>query len=210
MDVYRDDDKTGDMILHKKTDDDFDQIGKFKTIKNKETGEKTYELKEKKNGTAKTRIDKIEKGILSDGMNFKTNDNVISVGGENQATVGGFENFITQFSDMVDKEIGGFYYTPTGKDDIKDISHIYVGNFQNNSDIEAFATPKSQILGADLMKRLDIHTSFHTHLSRFDDNYKLVASSTGQKNDMTYKKNQSANGIKRFIILTTGYKPIKY
>jgi RHS repeat-associated protein len=211
MDVYRYDDKTGEMILHKKTDDNFDQIGKFKTVKNKETGEKTYELKTKKDGTAKTRIDNIEKGILSDGINFKENNNVINVGGEGQATVAGFESFITQFSDMIDKEIGGFYYTPTGKNSISDISHIYVGKFQNNTDQKAFATPKFHLVRPDLVGTLDIHTDFHTHLSRFPESAKLVPSGLSLPGgDMQYKKNQSVHGIKRFIILTTGYPPIPY
>lgn len=69
-DVYRFDDKTGEMILYQQTNDDFDQIGRFKYDKKTDT----YKLKTNKNGEARTRIDNIEKGILSDGMNFKTND----------------------------------------------------------------------------------------------------------------------------------------
>ena len=68
MDVYRFDDKTGEMHLFLQTDDDFDQIGRFKYDKKTDT----YVLKTNKNGEARTRIDNIEKGILSDGMNFKT------------------------------------------------------------------------------------------------------------------------------------------
>lgn len=49
-------------------------------------------LKTNKNGEARTRIDNIEKGILSDGMNFKTNANVWEVGGQEQPTVEGFQN----------------------------------------------------------------------------------------------------------------------
>ncbi|MDR1553978.1 MAG: hypothetical protein LBS69_11050 [Prevotellaceae bacterium] len=203
MDVYRYNDKTGEMILHKKTDDNFDQIGKFKY--DKKTGE--YTLRTNKKGEAKTRIDNIEKGILSDKMNFKTNDNVINVIGDRENFVKGFESFITQFSDMVNKEIGGFYYTSTGGNNI---SHIYVGNFQNNTDQKAFAVPKFHSVRPDLVGKLQVNTSFHTHLSRFDASYKLVPSSIGVQNDMTYKKGQTTNGIKRFIILTTGYKPIEY
>jgi RHS repeat-associated protein len=204
MDVYRYDDKTGEMSLFKKTDDDFDQIGKFKYDKKTDT----YTLKEKKDGTAKTRIDNIEKGILSDGMNFKTNDNVINVSGEGQATVGGFENFITQFSDMVNKEIAGFYFTPAGGNDI---SQIYVGNFKNNTDQKAFATPKLQSVRPDLVGKLEVNTAFHTHLSRFPESAKLVPSGLSLPGgDMAYKRGQIANGIKRFIILTTGYPPIQY
>ena len=62
MDVYRYDEKTGDLILAKTTDDKTDQIGKFKH--DKKTGE--YTLKTNKKGEAKTSIDNIEKGILKD------------------------------------------------------------------------------------------------------------------------------------------------
>ena len=67
-------------------------------------------------------------------MNLKANDYVIDVGGKGQAFVNGFQRFITQFSDMIDKEIGGFYYTPIGKNNENDISHIYVGKYINNTD----------------------------------------------------------------------------
>ena len=140
MYIYRYDDKTGAMSVFRKTEDDFDQIGKFKYDKKTDI----YTLNEKKDRTARTRLDNIEKGILSDGMNFMTNDYVINVGGE-----------------------------------------------------------------PDLVGKLDIHTSFHTHLSRFPDSAKLVPSST-PGGDMDYKRGQIANGIKRFIILTTGYPPIPY
>ena len=78
MDIYRFDNQTGIFTLYQKTDDDFDQIGKFK--KNKDTGE--FELRTNKRGKAKTLLNNIEKGILSDGMNMKTADNAIAVGGE--------------------------------------------------------------------------------------------------------------------------------
>lgn len=106
MDVYRFDDKTGEMHLFLQTDDDFDQIGRFKYDKKTDT----YVLKTNKNGEARTRIDNIEKGILSDGMNFKTNANVWEVGGQEQPTVEGFQNFAIDFSEMIGREVAGFYF----------------------------------------------------------------------------------------------------
>lgn len=93
MDIYRYDNETGNLILAVKNEDKYDQIGKFSYDKKNDT----YTLKTDKRGNAKTQIDNIEKGILKDGINFMTNHNVIDVGGENQASVGGFESFITQF-----------------------------------------------------------------------------------------------------------------
>jgi len=150
-------------------------------------------------------------GILSDGMNFKTNDYVINVEGEDQATVEGFQSFITQFSDMINKEIGGFYYTPIGKNDEKDISHVYVGKYLNNRDQKAVAVARFDLVSPDLVGKLEVHTAFHTHLSRFPDDAKLFPSGRYLPDgDLDYKRDQINNGIKIFIILTTGYDPIKY
>jgi len=88
MDDYRYDDKT-DRVLGYHL--------------NKKTGE--YEQNTKWYQT-KTRMEGIEKGILSDGVNFKENDNVISVGGEGKPTITGVENFVIELSEMVGLEIG--------------------------------------------------------------------------------------------------------
>ena len=50
----------------------------------------TYTLKTNRKGEARTRIDNVEKSILSDGMNFMTNDNMWTIGGAGQPTVEGF------------------------------------------------------------------------------------------------------------------------
>lgn len=125
MDIYRYDDKTGEFILYQETDDNFDQVGKFKY--DKKTGE--YTLQTNKKGEAKTRISHVEKGILSDGINFMENNNIIAVGGEGQATVDGVETFALNLSDMVGKEIGGAYFS---KDGTESTTHISIGRYENN------------------------------------------------------------------------------
>ncbi len=50
----------------------------------------TYTLKTNRKGEARTRMDNVEKSILSDGMNFMTNDNMWTIGGAGQPTVEGF------------------------------------------------------------------------------------------------------------------------
>lgn len=72
----------GDVKLITKNDDP-DRILK---INNK------GEVKCKKNGEAKVAIDGIEHGILSDGMNFKTESNLFAVGGEGQPSAEGLRN----------------------------------------------------------------------------------------------------------------------
>jgi len=208
MDVYRYDDKTGAFTLYQKNDDKFDQVGKFKTVTNKETGEKSYELKTNKDGTAKTRMDNVEKGILSDGINFMKNDNVIAVGGKGQATTAGVENFVINLSEMVGKEIGGYEFS--GKGDNQP-SKVYISNYQMNTDQKAYSSFRYNIAGIKSPDEINIYTDFHTHLSRFPENAKLRPSGIDLPGgDMEHKRSQSIFGIKRFIILTKGYDPIPY
>ncbi|MGN0186874.1 MAG: RHS repeat-associated core domain-containing protein [Paludibacteraceae bacterium] len=124
LDDYRYDDKTGDFHLMKQTDDKTDRVLGYHL--NKETGE--YEQNTKWYQT-KTRMEMVEKGILSDGVNFMINNNVIAVGGEGQASVDGVEAFVVNLSDMVGKEIGGAYFS---KDGIGSTTHISIGRYKNN------------------------------------------------------------------------------
>jgi RHS repeat-associated protein len=204
MDVYRYDDKTGDMILHQRNDDKFDQVGKFKY--DKKTGE--YTLQTNKKGEAKTKIDNIEKGILSDGINFKENNNVIDVGGEGQATVPGVENFLLDLSNMIGKELGGYYLSDKNSNDI---NFIYVGNFKNNSDQYADGSFNLRSARPNLSRNdVDVKVHFHTHLSRFGDNDRLRPSSLGHRNDLRFKSNQLDNNpLLKFLIITNP-KPFCY
>ena len=131
MDIYRYDDKTGEMILAKQTDDNFDQIGKFKYDKKTDT----YTLQTNKKGEAKTRMDNIEKGILSDGMNFMTNDKSWSVGAEGQPTVAGFQDFAIGFAEMINKEVSGYYLSSPQTPNT--VSTIYMGRHINNTATES-------------------------------------------------------------------------
>ena len=125
MDDYRYDDKTGQFHLMKQTDDKTDRVLGY--YLNKKTGE--YEQNTKWYQT-KTRMEGVEKGILSDGVNFMSNNNIIAVGGEGQASIDGVEAFVVNLSDMVGKEIGGAYFS---KDGAGSITHISIGRYENNS-----------------------------------------------------------------------------
>ena len=59
-DIYRYDDKSGTFHLYQKNDDEFDQIARFKY--NKDTGE--HDLRRKRNGNVKFRMDNIGKGFF--------------------------------------------------------------------------------------------------------------------------------------------------
>ena len=123
MDIYRYDRKTGSFFLYEENDDDFDQIGNFK----KKGG--SFELKRKKDGTAKTILDNVHKGILKDGINFQEQDNVIVVGTEKGPSINNVESFVVQMSDFVGKEIGGSYLSTDGIT----TTHMTIGHYKNNT-----------------------------------------------------------------------------
>ncbi len=203
-DVYRYDDKTGDFILFKKTDDKFDQIGQFKYDKKT----KEYTLKTSRKGEAKTRTENIEKGILSDGANFRNQDNYIAVGGKDQASVEGVRNFVIEMSELTGKEIGGFEIAKAGE---SNASGVYLSYYKNNTDQRASTNFNLRLTGATALNQIEILTKFHTHLSRFPETDRTRPSgSLTPGGDMEYKRRQSGWGIKKFIILTKGYAPIPY
>jgi hypothetical protein len=201
MDVYRYDDKTGDMILAKETKDDFDQIGKFKY--DRKTGE--YTLKEKKDGTAKTRIDNIEKGILSDGMNFKSESNLISVGGENQASLDGVQNFIIDFSEMIGKEISGYYLADKATNNI---DYVHIGKHEKNKYDKSYKGYNPYRDYPNIVNSIYEQVSYHTHPSAAAVSDKTQASKRDMDSRDATRKNHPH--VKRFIILTKGYSPIQY
>ena len=134
---------------------------------NKKTGE--YEQNTKWYQT-KTRMEGIEKGILSDGINFKGNDNVISVGGEEAPTVTWVENFVIELSEMVGLEIGGFEYSKKG---LTEVSNVYSGRYQSskdkpsrwNTDQKTYSVFDPKVAGQCQMKWLP--TLIFAHLSHF-------------------------------------------
>lgn len=185
--------KNGDFELVAKTDDKTDRILKTDSKDNVKTNLK---------GEAKVAIDGIEKGILSDGLNLMKNDNTIAVGGEGQATIEGFEKFALDFSNHIGKEIGGYYLA--NKSDGA-INNVYLNKYQNNTATEAKGGFSLYRVNNSLFNSTYAHTSFHTHLSRFDDLSRLSPSGShdgGQSGDLKHKATQKTNGVKRFIIIT--------
>ena len=193
-DIYRYDKKTGEFILYEDTSDNFDQIGDFK--KNRKTGE--YELKTKKDGTYKIKIDNIEKNILSVGVNFLEKSQVWST---DNVSIEGFQQFIIQFSDMIGKEIAGHYYTNNNSNEI---SYIYAGKYINNTYDKSFLPSAIWNTRLDLYGTVQVHTQWHTHPSNAPS--KMYPS----RQDYSSKDTQKRNGVKRFIILTGGNPPIQY
>ena len=193
-DIYRYDNESGTFHLYQKTDDDYDQVAEFKY--HKDTGE--YELKSKRNGKVKLKMDNIEKGILSDGINLLSDSQVWST---DDVSIEGFQNFIVAYSDMIGREMGGYYYTEKGGTDLK---YINLGRGMNNTRISSQPGPGISRTRPDLYEKVDIHTNWHTHPS----NAETRLNPSPKDND--FKSTQSKNGVKRFIILTGGTSPIEF
>ncbi len=206
MDVYRYDDKTGEMILHQETNDNFDQIGRFKYDKKTDT----YTLRTNRKGEARTRMDNVEKGILSDGMNFMTNDNMWSVGGAGQPTVEGFQNFAIGFAEMINKEVSGYYMNQPGTPDV--VSDIYMGRHINNTATMSKKGGAREVNNMTLNGTAQVHTDWHTHPTY---GHSEASRTTYSEQDMKSKINalRSPHPSQRpsyFMILTRGYAPIYY
>lgn len=112
-DVYQYDNETGDFKLYQKTEDNFDQIGKF--TYNRKSGE--YLPKLGRDGNIKTYSDhlgnsnQIAKGILKDGLNLRDNGGVFMLGEKTKLTQNDIYNFALILDEVVGKEISGFIYT---------------------------------------------------------------------------------------------------
>ena len=159
-------------------------------------------LKTRKNGEVRTAINKIEKGILSDGINFKTQDQIIKVGGVNQPTIQGVEKFVLSFSNYVNKELSGFYLTNKGEDKI---SNVYISKYAMNTDKRAYSSFRLDLTNPELINKVVPNTAFHTHLTKFEDSDRLRPSTS----DLETKNSDLQNGIKKFLIITTP-KNIEY
>ena len=110
-------------------------------------------------------MDNITKGILKDGMNLKTGDNLIKVNGENsdgtdQPTTEDVESFAYEISKYVGREIRGTYVS-NNSNSVRD-SHFAIGKYKDNS----FNNVKSFGLSGVLREGFrseNIKGFFHTH-----------------------------------------------
>lgn len=126
------------------------------------SGEFLYEggvLKRKRNGNAKLRIGNIEKGILSDGINLLEDSQVWST---DDVSIEGFQDFIVQYSDMIGREMGGYYYTEIGGTDLK---YINSGKGKNNTHTMSYPGADIFRVRRDLYGKVEVHTNWHTHPS---------------------------------------------
>ncbi|MDH5415289.1 MAG: hypothetical protein OEW87_14220 [Flavobacteriaceae bacterium] len=184
--------ETGDVTQVGKANDDPDRV-----LKTNRKGE----IKYKKNGDARVAFGGVEKGILSDGMNFKKNSYAFEVGGEGHPSEQGVESFALKLSDYVGKEISGAYFSLGGA---SETTHMTIGNYKNNKNRES----RSSGLGS--MKPFinsseeflnGLRGKFHTHPNGagLSDSDRLAPSPADIE---TRDKQLKVNPSLRFFLLT--------
>nr|WP_256499956.1 RHS repeat-associated core domain-containing protein [Flavobacterium sp. HSC-61S13] len=121
-------------------------------------------VKTDREGNPKVAIDNIDKGILSDGMNLKTDSNVINVGGAGNATRTGVERFALELADYVGKEIKGAYFSNNGTEEI---THMTLGKYKGNTYTKSFSSGSDAIRDVvstiGEFKSYELKGFFHTH-----------------------------------------------
>lgn len=155
--------KTGEVAQVGESNDKPDRI-----LKTNRKGE----VKHNRKGEVKVAIDNIEQGILSDGQNYKTDNNVFAIGEKGQATREGVEKFSLQLSGYVGVELAGAYFSKGGVDKI---THMTIGSYTGNTYTKSSGvgqTALRKISGS--LEEFQSYTArafFHTHpneSSRFE------------------------------------------
>lgn len=194
------DKKTGDVKQIGDKNDNPDRVlqtDKNGKVKKKGEGFLGFLVGKAHRGEAKVAIDGIEKGILSNGQNFQNKDQVISVGGDGQPSVGGVKSFTLQLSEYVGKEIKGFSYSSDGSGNVTD---MVLGNYKNNEVDKSYGTTGAlQNKYGDKFSFNNVVQDFHTHpngqLGATQSAPGLSQDVTGLQNDKRFIPNAS------FIIL---------
>ena len=199
-DIYRYDNETGDVKLYKETNDNFDQIGKFRY--NKKTGQ--YEPKIKRDGNIKTYTDhhgnnnRIAKGILRDGLNIKQNGSNFVCDNNSGPTLKDYYNFALILDEVAGVEISGFVLaTPSKQNKLVVRFEPYNNNSYNRSKTRIGKFTPYSVLQ---------HFHTHGHANTFID-----ATTPSEDFDITFK-NKVSNlypDIQLLILHNYGL-PVKY
>jgi len=177
--------KTGEVKQVGETNNQPDRI-----LKTDNKGNVKYDKK----GEAKVAVDNISKGILKDGQNFKTTDNIVNIGGRNQPTLAQAEDFLVKISGYVGVEFSGAYLSQENSKDAK-ISGVYIDEYDRNSNSSSHTS-----INHNSLKRqgLFTNTDFHTHPTL---GYTRDASISASKADINFRDAWKEQ-FHKFIILT--------
>lgn len=150
-----------------------------------------------KKGEAKVEVDNIAKGILKDGQNFKTSDQIIDIGGKDQPSWRQFEDFAVKLSDYVGVELSGAYLsTDAGKDGA--ISKVYLDKYLKNTYSSSFSSLYRCRIGDPRLDGYFKNTDFHTHPTGGYSRSSIENPSGADINS----RNDSRTEFWKFLILT--------
>ncbi|MDV7698614.1 hypothetical protein N6B72_16930 [Chryseobacterium soli] len=180
--------KTGEVKQVGETNDKPDRI-----LKTNKDGSVDY----KKNGEAKVEVDNIANGILKDGQNFKTSDNIIDVGGKDQPILSQAENFAVKLSDYVGVELSGAYLSKDSSEN-GPISKFYLDKYKNNTYSRSFHSLYRCNIGDPRLEGYFKNTDFHVHPT---GGYSRNAIENPSQSDKDYRDTWKADFYK-FLILT--------
>ncbi|MFI2744360.1 RHS repeat-associated core domain-containing protein [Zhouia sp. PK063] len=157
--------ETGEVEKVADTDDPTDRVVKTDkdgNVKKKGEGFLGFLVRKSERGKSKTAFGGIEKGILKDGQNFKTDDNIFEIRGDGQATVEGVKSFTLQLSEYVGKEIKGFSYSSDGASG--EVTDVVLGKYINNDRTTSYGsvTELNKKYGANFSFN-NVIQQFHTH-----------------------------------------------
>ncbi|PWK16636.1 RHS repeat domain-containing protein, partial [Xanthomarina spongicola] len=202
---YKVNKKTGEVNQVGDENKDPDRIVKTDrkgNVKKKGEGLFGFLTKKSEKGKSKIAVSGLDKGILADGKNLKTESTVVEVELGSNLQDKSFEKTILKISDYLDVELAGYYVNDikSGKD------YGYLHNFgdndaQNSNSGRNFLNSNMPNLAKS---QLFIKASFHTHLTRFDADDRLKPSSTGSRGGDLGSKMRALeiNPTQRFFILT--------
>ena len=112
-------------------------------------------------GNAKVAIDKIEKGILKDGQNFKTEDHFFKVGGEGQPSEKGVELFALELSEYIGCEVKGVYFSEAGSESTTGMT---IGRYSGNNYTKSFSNGmRAAFISKSNYTLKNVKGFFHTH-----------------------------------------------
>jgi len=153
-------------------------------------------VRKSEQGKPKVAIGGIGKGILTNGMNLKTENHIIEVGGKEQPTVTEVESFALKLSNYVGKEIKGAYFS---KDGSGTTSQMTIGMYKDNLPDESFYSGSQ--LG--FARNLVLRGFFHTHPCYGNSTLISNSRSDPSTQDKTTRDNDlRSNPSLKFFILT--------
>ena len=164
--------------------------------------DKDGNVKRRRNGTVKsTSVKDVQKGILKDGQNFQTENNLIAVGGEGQPTVEGVEDFSLKLSEHIGKEVAGSYFTKEG---VENTTHMTIGMYGFNTFTRSHGHGHSEGLRNGL-KLNELTGFYHTHPS---NNISESDRTRASESDIKSRNNAlMAMPLLQFFIITS---PLNY